>query len=406
MQKWLVPYFDYTLQKYTGVYWPLASVKYFVDSKMGNDTWVGSSSAPFKTLGKAYGLMGANDVIFVNGVFTETATLAKGRWVGVGGGMGGRAIFYGNIGANSCYVDNAIIYRNSGDTVGQAAGLYSSNCIFNSAYLASYQGTYSYYPYYCIFLNCYYYGSNGRASVYGIYGNNNTFYGGSVGLGTLNINMYGNNNHSYNTVIGVTITGYNNLNGISGNYLDPTNWNFNFLNTSPLYRTGTFNGDFNNYNHVGAGTEGLNKNGASTEMTVAGGATLTNEAITGTQIYRPNVAIDGTILSYYVDFGQVRTGVTIDVNNTYVQTAGTLNRFIQETASPVYRYGLDYILKYGNTTAEVDACPALLVEQGKIVTVSGTGASRVGNTDPTFDINNYTTPSFRYCTVMFRSKTV
>jgi hypothetical protein len=55
--------------------------------------------------------------------------------------------------------------------------------------------------------------------------------------------------------------------------------------------------------------------------------------------------------------------VVITVNNTFVQTAGTLNRLIQETAGLADRNGLDYILQYGDSTAEVDSCPELLMEQ-------------------------------------------
>lgn len=409
---WLVPYFDYTLKKYDNTYHSLATISYFVDSKNGSDVAAGTRDAPFKTMGKAQTVGSNGQLIMINGYFYETLSLTKTiRWIGAGGGLGGRAIFGGNITMSSVsniYIDNIIVYSNSNYfyNITSAISTYNSNCIFPATGIQGTNYVLSMYCYYTIFHTVYFTtpgtstGLNMR-----IYGNNNTIYNCTRRGYVYELRFYGDNNHCNNSIMD-SVVGYNNIQNVNGQYLDPTNWNFNFLNTSPLYRTGTFNGDVGNYNHVGAGSEGLNKNGSSSELTAAGGATLTNISLSGSELYRPNVTIDGTLLTYYIDLGSVRDKVLFDFFNTFVQTTGTLNRLIQESAGLTVRNQLDYILKYGNTTAEVDACPALVMEQGKIVTVSGSGASRLGNCDPLFDVANYTFPSFQYAVIQFREKTV
>lgn len=404
MQKWLVEEFDYVLKRYKGTYWNLASINFFVDSEFGLDTNAGTYLLPFKTLGKAQTVASNGHKVMINGTFTELLTLSKSiRWIGVGGGIGSLAIFDKNIDLNVANMIFDNIYFLPGGAISYylttTLHFYASNSILSRTLEASTRNIYSYH---CKFISCNVV-AFGAGNVY-FQGNNNTLYGCIKGSG--NIYLYGNNNHINNSLAITTNGGMNNILNTNGAYLDPTNLNFNFLNTSPLYRTGTavYEGGIVSYCHVGAGQEGINENASTAIFTAAGGATLNNVAASGTELYRPNVAIDGTLLTYYGDFGVVRNKVVFDIFNTFIQISGVMYRLIQESAGLTVRNGFDYILYYGNSTAEVDSCPALLMEFGKTITVSGTGANRKGNADPNFDIANYTTPSFQYHKRQFRLK--
>lgn len=420
-----VPKFDYTLKKFDG-YWNIADIDAFVDSELGNDsTGDGSATNPYKTISKVKSIgatkWAAGKKIMVNGVFDEVLTINVAvRIVGAGGGVGSRALFLGGITASNTqntYLDNVIVFRTTGSYWVCVAGgvvTYTSNCIFVATNTqVSTDGSYvRLYSYYSIFISHTFTSTDYAYMRNYVYGNNNTFYGCSlVGYkGAEVFQIFGNNNHVNNTICNSAYNfGYKNILNTNGNYLDVTNYNFNFLNTSALYRTGTFNGDAQNYNHVGAGTLGISKVATDDELkpTGSGGdATYTNtEVYSTTKIKRTSTASDGEVESGYIDFGDIQSNVVIGKGSTYEYESGKLLRTIQQTATHTYRNALDYYLKYGNSTDEVDDCDWLLMEWGKEVTVTDVGGTLYGNADANFDPDSYTSPSFQYCKVKFVFKT-
>lgn len=427
MDKRLVEVFDYTLQRYTGAYRPLASINAFVDSELWSDsTGTGTYDNPYKTIAKVKSIWASKwaawKVIMVNWYFDELTTINVAvKIIGAGWGIGGRAIFAWNITwwltwtGNAWYLDNILIYRNwnyfytnwfSQDTSGFIVTAYNSNCIFISTRehwdrLLQI----NVYWYYSVF-----YGINvtdfaSRWTLFNVYGNNNTLYNCTKATTSTTYNFYWNNNHSNNTIIASDYW-YKNLKNVNWAYLDAVNLNFNFLNTSPLYKTGSFNWQTQDYNHVWAGTTAMDFKATTNEFNDTGTATYTNLTKSWWDIYRPNIAIDWTMVSGLIDLWEVKESVFRDINNTYEQASGKIYRRMQQNVQVSARQWWDYLLKYGNDAQEVTDCPRLKCEYWKIIRVSWTWLSRVWNADPTFDIANFTTPSFQYCQVDFRFKTV
>lgn len=267
------------------------------------------------------------------------------------------------------------------------------------------------YAYYCILDTHSINSEYNRYAYIKVYGNNNTCYNCTRSGGdTQAWQVYGNNNHFNNTAVP---TGYNygfkNLINVNGNYLDPVNNNFNFLNTSPLYRTGTFNGSAGNYNHVGAGTLGINKVATDDQLkSIASGGTAsyTNlESYSTTKIKRSNVASDGTLETGFIDLGGIQDNVTVGGFWTYEYENGKVLRTIQQTNPHTYRNAFDFYFKYGTTTGETESSDWLLMEWGKEITVTTSGSTLYGNADANFNPDNYTSPSFQYCKIKAVFKT-
>ena len=427
MDKWLVEVFDYTLKRYTGTYRPLASINAFVDSELWSDsigTW--TSTNPRKTIAKVKA-SGATyraswKIIMVNWYFDEITTInVNVRIIWAGGGIGGRAIFAGNITGSFSVgtatvgsFDNLIVYRNGNHFLSNAIPIdsaayffttYNSNCIWINRYEHWDRSAHIYeYSYYSVFNTCYNYGfGSARLCYRDFYWNNNTIYNCSTRSGYQS--FYWQNNHCNNGVVGYNYNFYN-LTNTNGAYLDVTNLNFNFLVTSPLYKTGSFNGITQDYNHIWAGTVARDFKATTTEFNDAGTATYTNLTKSWWDIYRPNVAIDWTMVSGLINLWEVKENVFRDIYNSYEQTAGKMYRRMQQNTQVSARQWRDYLVQYGNNAQEVVDCPQLKCEYWKIIRVSWAWVSRVWNADPTFDIANFTTPSFQYCKVYFRFKTV
>ena len=411
--KWLVKKFDYDLKKVVG-YWDLTEIDYFVDSDLGDDSNSGTYDpitgivSPFKTLAKVKslgaGIWVAGITVMVNGIFDEVFSInVAARFIGAGGGLGGRAIFkqYVTNTVNNVIVDTVNWFHHG------VFHLYMYNCLIPNITVTFNYGI-NYYLYYCCFHKTTFTG--GYATSF-LQGNNNTYQDCIVlvaGSGPMaKYNIYGNNNHSNkNAPMLNSNLGFNNIWNSNGQYLDPDNLNFNFLNTSPLFRTGTFNPEAQNYNHVGAGTEGMNHNALSPELDNAGNATYTNLTKDGSTIYRPDIDINGILETGIIDMGEMRYRVTIDLNNTYETASGKFYRKIQWSETLTQREGFDYILQIGSSEAEVATCPEMLMEFGKEVSYSGSGASMKGNADPDFDPDNEEIGLFRYYKLKAKFRTI
>lgn len=419
-----VPKFDYTLKKFDG-YWNIADIDAFVDSELGNDsTGDGSATNPYKTISKVKSIgatkWAAGKKIMVNGVFDEVLSINVGvRIIGAGGGVNGRAAFMGSITGlsttNYAILDNIIIFHNNNyftpiDTDNKT--WYFSNCYFRACYIASgsTNGIYVY-SYYCIFDTVQLYRDYWGSGKHTNYGNNNTFFNcvvPEINAGTVGLILNGNNNHVNNSVL-LTDNGFKNKKNVSGAYLDVTNYNFNFLNTSPLYRKGTFNGEAGNYNHVGAGTLGINLIATSASLSASAGyATYDNlEVYSTTKIKRTSTAVTGSLESGYIDLGGIQSNVILGNGSTYEYESGKMLRTIQQTEAHTYRNAFDFYLKYGNDTGSVDTCDWLLMEWGKEIAVTESESILYGNADTNFNSASCSSPSFQYCKFkcIFRTRT-
>lgn len=408
--RWLVQKFDYVAQKLmwqsnpiTGlqepVYWDETEVSAFVDSDLGNDlTGDGSAALPWKTISKVKSAgatyWGANKVIMCRGFFIEPIQINSAIKIVGAGGLFGTAVISGAFsiiaGSNNCVLENIMVINNAGQpfvnitTSTQTVYAYNTR-IFNTTFTESANSHLNAYFYMSILYNINYNGSAFSLFFnFSLRGNNNTLY---IKTGSIYyFYVYGNNNHIY----GYTGNNYgsNNLFGITGDYLDISNYNFNFLNTSPLYHTGTYNPDTDNYNHVGAGTEGISLNALSDSMNDEVDAVYNNLSKSGTEIYRTDIALDGILESGIIDFGTVKTRVIMNMNYTYEISDGVIYRRVQETSGLTITQIFDCIIQYGETLSDLSTCPDLLIEYGKLITVSGTGLNRVGNADPLFDTAN------------------
>lgn len=434
-KKWLVQKFDYTAKSLMWsnnkpVYWDASDVDAFVDSDLGNDsTGDGTSTKPYKTLLKVKSIgatkWAAGKVIMCRGIFETIQINVAVKIIGAGGGICGRTTFisYFNISAiTDTVLENLLfIYKVEQmfyiDTT-TTRTLYAYNSIFFGHNFLCALGSPStanlyLYTYFCIFYNHLFNLNNATYDTFYVrfYGNNNTLYDCTANNAKVHVHFQGNNNHSNNSIIDYN-AGFNNILNTNGNYLDVTNYNFNFLNTSPLYHTGTYNPDTDNYNHVGAGAEGINLNGSDDELidTGSGGtATYTNLTDGGTEIYRTSVSSDGILESGTIDLGAVRTRVLMNLNYTYEFANGTVYRRIQEADGRTITQIFDCIIRYGEIETDLTTCPDLLIEYGKLITVSGTGVDRKGNADDDFDetdIIPIDSMYIRYITFILKLKTV
>lgn len=411
-KRWLVHKFDYVNKKLmyqnnpiTGlkepVYWDVADVNAFVDTEFGDDTTGnGTAAKPWKTLNKVAAsgsnYWGTGKVIMLRGFNDSPFTInAAVRIVGAGGGICGRAVLANmNITVNNVYLDNLHIPSNGNNLftpISNAITIYAYNCLwliprYNTA---GYQ-TVNLYYYYCILYTPYSYTYYSSHSItYKVYGNNNTIYNAYGSASVIYWHFYGDNNH-FSATVNQPYTSYGNKNLNSSaaalEYLSPSNYNFNFLNTSTslLYRTGTYNADTDSYNHRGAGTEGINLNASNDELNEDEDATYTNLTKSGTEIYRTDIDSDGVLKSGIVDLGAIRTRVVMNLYHTYEYASGVVYRRIQESTLTDNAL-FDCIIKYGEEVTEIATCPKLLIEYGKMITVSGTGANRKGNADVDFN---------------------
>lgn len=495
------PKFNFNLGFTSGKMYKPADFDYFVETHFGDDTntgitgWVNAFQTLTKVKALGAGIWEDGLYIAVNGVVTNDLECNKAvRIIGHGGGKSGRTIFYRGIGTNyfrmatniGCYLENielenyttADIFINSSYSI---TNVYLYNCLIKDV---KFKVTYAInlYAFNCVFKDCVF--TNDYVQYMTIKGNNNTIYDCTSNAGIV---ITGNNNHVNNALTIVSDTGSNNIKNVDGEYLDPENLNFCFLNTSPLYRTGTYSQLIGKNNHVGFGKQGLSFNAFNPEFNEDEDATYTNaekqyqendlfvvtdpgneklyilttttllvwveivtftadtsfplapddndycwrtdedklyqynlgittwEEITtglffdtaldlGNMMFRTSTLSTGTIESGYIDFGKKEYGNKMGIQNNYLLDNGSLTKLIQETTGLTERNGLDCIVQYGDTTGEVDSCPELLYEYGKLFCVSGTGASRVGNADATFDPDAYEAVGFRYCKLKFRLK--
>jgi len=383
------------------VYYDETEIHSFVDSNIGNDTTGnGTAALPWKTLSKVKSAgatyWATSKVIMCRGYFSESLYINVAiTIIGAGGGIGGRAVITGStyIGITGTSLIN-IHHLHSGTSLYQYnnlnTGNYAYNCIFVSSVFVNNRsaGDYRYfaaYFSYCILINVFYTIYAGNS--YSLYRGNNTFYNCTCTASRTNV-IYSNNNHCNTSTFFTGNSGSNNILNVNGQYLDVTNYNFNFLNTSPLFRKGTFDTDIDNYRHVGAGQEGKNYNASNNELNDDVSAVYTNLEKSGTEIYRPDVNLNGLLESGIIDLGGRRTKVILSTNYTLEQSSGVLQRFIQSTEDRSITQILDCIIKYGETEVDLATCPDLLVEYGKLITVSGTGDDRKGNADPNFDVSD------------------
>jgi hypothetical protein len=436
--QWLALEFDFITGRYTGDYYDITTIDWFVDSDLGDDANAGTAAAPWKTISKLQSTAGVvnGHRVMINGIFTENVTITKQlRIIGVGGGRNGKTIFERN-GANyirynlnlfNSLVEN-IEFINYGTTnpittTNQTGSILTIinylNCVFNSAFVAN-NNTILVNQAVPHIVNSYfsiYQGSRIQPGNSGtniirikISGNNNTIYNCfTTGAGT--IEFIGNNNHifySSGTFL-TTITGLNNSNNVTeGNYFSPANNDFNFPDTSPLYLTGTLDMVTGVPNNVGAGRLGEFRNADLFEFKVIGGAEFTNTEPDGDDIFRTNDIIDGYFESGIIDLNEIKRGVKIGIHNSYTESSGALTKLIQETDGLTVRQGLDCELIIGNTANEVItkklANNWLLYEYGKPVTVTIVGLNTYGNADPLFDPTDFIFPAFRFFKIKFRFK--
>jgi hypothetical protein len=425
--KWLASEFDFTTGRYTGDYYDLSTIDWFVDSDLGNDsTGTGSATNPWKTIGKLIsdGSVINGHRVMINGIFTENTTISKQlRIIGCGGGRNGKTIFERN-GVNfirfSTNLRNwglenieLINYVNTSSfititSVGTIIGMV--NCIFNNLRFDwnGFNGGFNYLnTYYCVFLNSIFQIEFGNAG-FRIYVNNNNTFINCSRVGSVNARLtVQNNNHTNNTLV-VLQEGTNNILNTNGQYFSITNNDFNFPATSPLYLTGKVDSITGIPANVGAGRLGNFLNTSKFEFTTVGGAAFTNTEVDDNYVYRSNDTIDGTFRSGIVDMGEIRRGVRIGINNSFQFTGGKLTKLIQETNGLTVRQGLDWKLIYGNSIGEIQTKITnnnwLLMEYGKIVTVTISGSTTYGNADTNFNPNNFITPSFRMFVVEMKFK--
>jgi hypothetical protein len=425
MALWLARKFDFTLGQYTGGYYDIAEagvVAVFVCSYTGNDTNAGTAAAPFKTLSKAITTLNATGAdgsrIFMHGAFSEnipTQTYFY-NFIGCGGGFNGKTLFYYNSIANTIIrntkkgavfhnikTDN---YLNSANTISSLVSSGGNFNFLNCDITATFAGTdlgtsNSFGFYYCTLINCRIVpGTNFRAI-----GTKNTIYKilvdrpGSVIRGyfwttntflsfTLNANSF----QIYNYVGGSFRASENE----NGGFINVVNKNFHLHPTSPLLFSGEINEQTGIPDHVGSLGMGFAYDSGTYEATTIGGATVTNLEISNGRLVRTDPNIPGSLETGNIDLGAPYpiTQLTVENNFEYDNTGVSKGVFEDLTGSP--RPALTILMKYGNTEAERDACPWLEVEYGKRPTYSGSGPSRVGNGDDTFDSDNELTITARY----------
>jgi hypothetical protein len=427
--KWLAKEFDFTTGRYTGDYYDLTTINWFVDSDLGNDsTGTGSATNPWKTIGK---LISDSSVVtghrvMINGIFTEDTIITKQlRIIGCGGGRNGKTIFNNGGGSNFIRITSAankalenVELANYNTTINFiTAGvdlprtmIGSVNCIFKNVQIRwEFIGTgfliLNFYYNYLDGVNFNFNGSNASIRIY--VGSNNTLFNCTKDGGASSRVYITDNNHINNTMEHV-VDGVNNIVNTDGQYFSPANNDFNFPDTSPLYLTGTLDTITGIPNNVGAGRLGEFRNADLFEFKVIGGAEFTNTEPDGDDIFRTNDTIDGYFESGIIDLNEIKRGVKIGIHNSYTESGGALTKLIQETDGLTVRQGLDCELIIGNTANEVItkklANDWLLYEYGKPVTVTIDGLNTYGNADPLFDPTDFIFPAFRFFKIKFRFK--
>ena len=418
MAKWLAKEFDWDTGRYTGNYYDIAEagiVAVFVDSFYGDDSNAGTAVAPYKTLGAAITYLNTNGAdgsrIFMNGIFSETLptqTYAY-QFIGTGGGRNGRTIlarnpsteakfmarvnakienihtlnyqddyilFFVGVG-NIAFFLNSIISNATLRTRENVSKSIFYNCILKDCKTESNVGTSNYW----ICNNCVIYNhSNNWSATYSTY-----FEGSNIYLKVSPDSLYN-----------VYLSASNSLLDVDGQFINPENYDFNVRITSPLVGTGSIDEITGNPNNIGGVRLGLPYNGLIPEFAESGGATITGLTIDAQGRYTITApATTGTLETALMDLGNIYPLENIDVFNVFDFAAGEITQGVfEDFVSP--RMALTIKLKYGLTEAEVDACPWLLIEYGKQPTFSGTGASRVGNADATFDPDTIQEINCRY----------
>jgi hypothetical protein len=418
--QWTAREFDFISGRYTGNYYDITTINWFVDSDLGDNTNAGNTpNAPFKTLTQAHTAASNGDRIMINGIFTENLVIAKQlRIIGCGGGRNGRTIF--NNGGGSNYIRYAIsnLILENIETVNygslafffgtgsSAWTLFYVKCLFRNNFTTG-TNTSTHNVFFTIYDNCV---MNNGGSVNRrqfIAGNNNTLFNCTNSSGIPN-SISGNNNHINNTYDTIN-TGTNNLLNTDGQYFSPANNDFNFPDTSPLYQTGTLDGITGVINNVGAGKLGEFYNATSLEYTALGGASFSNTEVSGTGIYRTDDTNPGFFESGVIQLNNGRRrGVVIGIHNSFNFSGGTLTELIQESSGLTVRQGLDCELIIGNSLNEVNAKVIandwLLYEYGKPVTITVSSGNTYGNAHPNFDPTDFILPAFEYFKIRFRFK--
>jgi hypothetical protein len=424
--QWIAKEFDFISGKYTGDYYDLSTINWFVDSDLGSDsTGNGSATDPWKTIGK---LISTASVItghrvMINGIFTENTTITKGlRIIGCGGGRSGRAVF--NNGGSTNFIkysisgitiENIETTNYSGANLVLQTGLILifnsfSNCIFNfTGFNINGSNSINHTVYFTIFRNCTFVNGVTPNRTHRIFGSNNTFFDCNLTSFSFVITLSANNTHINNNLMNISNLGSNNIINVNGQYYNPTLNDFNFLSTSPLYQTGTLDGTTGVINNVGAGKLGEFYNATSFEYTAPGGASFSNTEVSGTGIYRTDDTSPGSFESGVIQLNNGRRrGVVIGIHNSFNFSGGKLTELIQESSGLTVRQGLDCELIIGNSLNEVNAKLIandwLLYEYGKLVTITVVGSSTYGNADPFFDPTDFIVPAFEYFKIRFRFK--
>jgi hypothetical protein len=430
--QWTARDFDFISGRYTGNYYDITTINWFVDSDLGDDANAGNTpNAPFKTLTQAHTAASNGDRVMINGIFTENLNITKQlRIIGVGGGRNGRAIFNNGGGSDWIRIPNVStatqIYLENIETTNYTTSLgfilnstgnrvfYSANCFFVNIYIQSSLGSAGIsnacFFYYTVLKDCLTTGDSA-----GFPGRGTTFKGSNITLfdcqltGAGRINFVNSSNNHINNNITTFSSGLNNLLNIDGQYFSPANNDFNFLLTSPLYQTGTVDGITGVINNVGAGKLGEFYNATSLEYTALGGASFSNTEVSGTGIYRTDDTTPGFFESGVIQLNNGRRrGVVIGIHNSFNFSGGTLTELIQESSGLTVRQGLDCELIIGNSLNEVNtkviANDWLLYEYGKPVTITVSSGNTYGNAHPNFDPTDFILPAFEYFKIRFRFK--
>ena len=416
MAKWLAKEFDWDTGKYTGNYYDIAEagiVAVFVDSFYGLDTNAGTAAAPFKTLDKAIQVLNTTGAdgsrIFMNGIFSENLP-TQTYWyqlIGCGGGKNGRTIFYMNPSTFArvvftktqmkCENIETLFYEynNVSSGVGGDFDFYCLNCIFRKCMFHVRYGSSNFL--YCKIIDCWSGVMGGTGG--GSYNNTKSVI--------IDWNKYPyENSISY---LGSLISNYSFLRNIIGTksmigcvldieaqFINEADNDFNVRITSPLLGAGPVDEISGNPTNIGGVSLGLPYNGLIYEFSETGGATITDLTLDATGKYTITApATSGTLETALMDLGNIYPLENIDLFNVFDFLSGEITQGVFEYfVSP--RMALTIKLKYGLAEAEVDECPWLLIEYGKQPTFSGTGASRVGNADATFDPDTFQEITCRY----------
>ena len=412
MAKWLAKEFDWDTGRYTGRYYDIAEagiVAVFVDSFYGLDTNAGTAVAPFKTLGKAITTLNSTGAdgsrIFMNGIFSETLP-AQTYWyefIGCGGGWNGFVIFS----MNQITLDRIKITKTDSKWHNFMTLGYNDNSICDSNINAQCVNVFLQN---CLIIRQY---NNYLDCIFSVWKNvtintisivpfyNRLSYSILYNIKNLSgytARIFGSNNYvlvdpESNTVQDQTT---NSQWGTNAQFINPAQNDFNVRITSPLIGAGSVDEITGNPTNVGGVNLGLPYNGLTSEFSEAGGAIVTDLTIDATGKYTITPpATTGTLETALMDLGNIYPLENIDLFNVFDFAAGEITQGVFEAFSSP-RMALTIKLKYGLTSAEVDDCPWLLIEYGKQPTFSGTGASRVGNADDTFDPDTFQTITCRY----------